>query len=172
MDDFVNQLNQNNPEASYSFNGNTITGTWSTSASASGTLGTDKIHLDYSIIVNLNPDKTFSYHENMQSANSNSGLDSSVGGPTGDPLGEAFGEQPQQSDGGINIFSSSGGSFSGKTFGQKQKGFSMQFGGKPGQNSYSYDFDASKIKQPLLQSLLASGYTEQKKSLLKSLFGK
>ena len=169
MEAIVSQLNQANPEASYSLSGATITGAWNQSATASGTVGTDKMHLDYSVVATLNPDNTFTYIENMKSSASSVGIGANTLGPTAD---QSIGNDTPVNDGGINVFSSSNEVFKGKTFGQKEMGATFTFGGNKDSNSYSYNFDADKIKKPLIQAIQTAGYKEQKKSFLKSLFGK
>jgi len=169
MEALVSQLNQANPDASYSLSGAAITGTWNQSATASGTLGTDKMHMDYSVVATLNPDNTFTYIENMKSSNSSLGAGANTLGPTAD---QSMDNGAPVDDGGINVFSSSNQIFKGKTFGEKEMGGTFTFGGKKDSNSFTYSFDADKIKGPLLLALQAAGYAEQKKSFLKSLFGK
>ena len=171
MQDYITQLNTANPNVHYSLEGNTITGSWNEQAVASGALAQSQVHMDYAIIVTLNPDRTYTYTEKMSSSNTEANaLGDELGASS--PLGLRSEDNQPKNDGSINLFSSSSSTSSGKTFGMKSKGFTLVFGGKNGVDSYSYDFDADKIKQPLLQSLQASGYTEQKRSFLQKLFGK
>ncbi|MEO8863218.1 MAG: hypothetical protein ABI354_02760 [Candidatus Saccharimonadales bacterium] len=168
MQDIINQLNQSNPSATYTLNNNSIIGAWSQQSAASGIAGDTQIHADYNVTALLNPGNTYTLSEHMSASNKETGFGSGSFGPTAGQIDDSS----ATGSGGISLFSSSSSSFSGKTFMNKQKGFSKQFGGKPGSDTISYDFDASKVKQPLLDALNAAGYTEQKKSFFKSLFGK
>lgn len=167
MEELVNSLNQNNPTAKYSYDNATIVGSWNKSATATGALSQSKINLDYSVIVTLYPDRTYTYTEKIDTNSTNTGPST---GTMLDPTGMALPTQ-QFDDDSTTLFSSSSNTFRGKTFGTKQKEFTFKFGGKKGQDSYSYDFDASAIKNPLLEALRRAEYKPRKQSIFARLFG-
>jgi hypothetical protein len=171
MQDIINQLNQTNTYASYvQTDTNTIVATWNKNAQASGALGSTEVHFDYQVIVTLNPtDATYAYIEKMQSQNASTGVGANNIGLSANPFDNN--NASNSGNGKVRLFSSSTESFQGKTFGSKQIGFTHQFGGKPGSDTITYNFDAEKVKQPLLAALQNAGYHEQKKSFFKKLFG-
>lgn len=171
MEEVIAALNQNNPAVGYSLSGNTIVGAWSQSATATGAFGQNKMNINYLVTVTLNPDRTYTYVERIDSGSSDAGANAANSANMLDPMGAMNLPGQRPSDEGTSLFSSSKNTFRGKTFGTRAKGFSFEFGGRPGQNSYTYDFDASSIKQPLLQALNTLGYTEKKTSVFKRLFG-
>ncbi len=150
MEQIIATLNQNQDGATFALQGQQVIGSWQQDEAARGALSGSSIDLGYQITVTLNPDNTFTYKEKLSQQNTQGGLDVSKGGLS---------------------FEKSSDTFSGKSFGTKKMGYTHHFGGDSASNKYSYNFEADKIKKPLLAALEGAGY-QQKKSFFGKLFGK
>jgi hypothetical protein len=145
-------LNTDANTAAYQLTGATVLGTWNFAGSAQGALSQSNVDKSYQVTFSFDEIKReFWFEEATQTQNS---------GVSFNPL-----------SGDISLGASSSG-FKGKQWGTHEKSTVIAFGGKPGSDQYSYDFQPDKIKQPVIDLLKNAGWTERKKGLFGSLFGK